>query len=274
MPDTTQIHEPAGSPRPDTTVSGTTGSSGNTADVAPVVPAAGTDTVSIADPVQPSPLDTLFSWAEPEFRTRWRGYAPRQVDDYLASLTVELDAARAAQRQALHAATTTATELGACRQQLEQARRELADLHATAAAHASTRIHDMIHLAAEEADAIRAAAQADADRAHAQAKRLLAQAHKDANTVRDACHDELKNLAREADQARTDADRVARMAREQANTQAREQIAALREQITQLTQTRDHILADRQQRLHPHDVNRTDHHTTPAATNHPKRHPA
>ena len=275
MVDTTQPHDPPDSPPPETTGGGTADNSCPAADAAPTAPGTEVATVTVDESVQQSPLETLLSLAEPDFRSTRRGYDPRQVDDYIASLTAELDAAHTAHQQALHTATATAAELGACQHQLDQARRELADLRASPAAHASTRVHDMLHLAAEEAEAIRAAARAEADQAHSKAKLLIAQARKDAAAVRDACRDAMQRLAHEADQARTDADsaaaarreeadRAAQIAREQADAQAHKQIAALHEQITQLTQTRDQTLADLQ-RLYEHIAEALAHHATPPA---------
>jgi hypothetical protein len=91
----------------------------------------------------------------PIFRRRHRGYDPFQVDGYVAWAEAELDAAR---RQCDY----LLSRFGACAAQLELARQ--APPHRSVTGPVSTRLGEMLRVAAEEAEAITAAGIDEAER--------------------------------------------------------------------------------------------------------------
>jgi len=158
--------------------------------------------------------------SNPDFRISWRGYDQLQVDNYVAWGDTELRSSRAAQDQTMRASTETATRLGACQFELEQTRQDLAEARAAAATQVSERLRQILHLAAEEAEELRAGGQDEAERiraaADANADEIVEHAERKAQAIMEEAGAQHDRIATEAQQLRADAARLLEEAKAEA----------------------------------------------------------
>ena len=221
-----------------------------------------TDAAADTEEFPRPPLDadrTVVMSAEPGFRVGWRGYDRRQVDTYRSRVETELVSARSAHDRAVHAHAQTTERLRAAQSDLGRLRDQLTNSPTAL----SERLREILHLAGQEAEQIRADAKTEADQirsragsdaeaiaqhardtaagildgaraeqqkrqanieeAQAAARQQLDDARAEAIRLRDTARTELGQLAAEAEQARDRADAEAAARRSDADRHAREQ---------------------------------------------------
>jgi hypothetical protein len=210
-------------------------------------------------------LAAMVGW-DPDFRIRWRGYDQLQVDNYVAWVDTELTSSRVAHEQAVRMSTEIAARLGVCELELEQERQELAEARAAAATQVSGRVREILHLAAQEAEELRAcgrdeaklirlAAQEKAGEVADNARREADVVLKEAGAQRDRIATGAQRLDAEAKRARkhadddaaarrAEADRLSREKRERAEALAVARLEELHAQIAELLACKDKTLAE------------------------------
>jgi chromosome segregation ATPase len=171
----------------------------------------------------------------PAFNIAMRGYDKGQVDSYLIHNESELNSAQAARDHAVKAHARIGTQLSSCQADVKKLKRALAESAAVSEpAKISDRIRDILQLAADEADDIRAAGVADAEKQLVQAKitaanaavPVLEKAKADAERIVHDALGERDRLAEEAKTAREKADYVSAERRSAAAGEAEKHLAA------------------------------------------------
>src|SRR4051812_29126579 len=140
---------------------------------------------------------------EPSFETALRGYERKQVERYVARAENEIAALAAEREQAYTQIQAMAAQIERLQQEITQARRQT-DLGAEASfRHLGPRVEQILALAEEQAEAIKASATDDIAARLAEAERIRAEAEGHAhNAIRDF---EIALAARRAEEERADA---------------------------------------------------------------------
>jgi colicin import membrane protein len=236
------------------------------------------DTQQFARP-RPDADPTAAMSTDPGFRVSWRGYDRGQVDSYRSRLEADLATLRAGYEHEVRAHAQLSERLRASEADLARLRGQLSNSPSAL----SERLREILHLAGQDAEQTRAAAQdearqqradaqAEADQIRADAETVLKQAQQAAAEIASRARTEqqqskadleqeqanirqrLTAATAEAEQAREHADAEAAARREQADRQARERreqadaaaAARLREtseQLAELTRQRDEVIA-------------------------------
>src|SRR5688572_27448383 len=169
---------------------------------------------------------------EVSFDNALRGYDRRQVNRFVAHVDTELSALSAERDAAIAQAQALAGQVQAIENELADLRRRTAHNAAVSFRHLGPRVEQILSLAEEQADAIRAGATHDIEGRRIEAERILDDARERANqAVRDF------ELALAARRGEEDAAAAARRA------ELQEELRAGREEITRLRAESDATIA-------------------------------
>src|SRR5690242_8992912 len=185
--------------------------------------------------------------AEPGFDIALRGYERRQVDRYVAQVEAEVAALAAERDEAYRQVQALAGQVHDVQNQMADLRRHTAADASVSFRHLGPRVEQILALAEEQAEAIRAGAVDGVERERAEAHRILDEARERANqAIRDfelALDSRRKEEEKAAAERRTvvaaelaDAELQARTLRaeaEQARVAAHEELKRARIQIEQ-----------------------------------------
>src|SRR5690348_6960209 len=162
---------------------------------------------------------------EPSFETALRGYERKQVERYVARAENEIAALAAEREQAYTQIQAMAAQIERLQQEITQVRRNGGVGPEVSFRHLGPRVEQILALAEEQAEAIKASATDDIAARLAEAERIRAEAEKHAHDViRDF---EIALAARRAEEEKADAARRAAADKAvQTSRQAAEQMRA------------------------------------------------